>query len=181
MGIGLWFSREEDRTPSKTKEQWQEFFSTLPELPSEDTFVLMMRDPYAALGYFGFDERTKNKIRQIYGNKAPATIEIKKQEKGLIDSIANYLFPIKDSIEIDLDDLHLNYYFTKVKPENAYQASIKIKGIDFNGMEELLSNVVFTPRNSPAKIPEKINIGYWQNENGLLMFKQFEQDFSCKL
>jgi len=87
MGAGFLFTRKEDRVSARTPEQQQEFLSTLPEFPSDDRIVIMARDSHVIFAYFGFDERTKEKIRQIYGNKAPAVIELKKEGKGLISSL----------------------------------------------------------------------------------------------
>jgi len=56
------------------------------------------------------------------------------------------------SIEVDLNDRHPNYYFTsRIDSGESYQAKLKIKGIDFNGLECLLSNFTRTPVNFQSK------------------------------
>lgn len=147
MGFGIRMVRE--KQAPRTYEQQQKFLASLPKI-SEDKITLMIVDPYAPFTYWGYDDETKNKIRQNYGEKAPATLRLK-QSGSFLANIVDTIKPIKVDLEINVNDPHPNWYFPKkAVPNRTYQAEfgIEAKGLKGISLVKIVSNPVTMPRNS---------------------------------
>jgi len=150
-GFGFRFTREENKRPERTPEQQQEFLAALNEsysiniappadAPLEDRLVLIAKDPLIIFSYIDLDNRTKNKIRNIYGEKTIGSLRI--EEVSSKDPSFSRLIK-KYNFELRLNDAHPNWYFTEgIESGKEYQSKFEIDGID-----TLVSNIAKTAVN----------------------------------
>ena len=150
MVFGFRFTREEDKAPARTPEQMHEFLTNLDKsystnnlpvkAPLEDGLFIMARDPKCLFSYISLDNRTKDKIRAVYGEETIGNLIIKRA----YPLVPSFLIPGKEyPFELKLNNPHPNYYFTEgIESGKKYLAEFRLKGT-----KTLVSNTVKTPVN----------------------------------